>query len=245
MMMEITTRPEAQPKKPRQDLSEKGFVIQTIRVNSGEHLVNYCYLLVNRVTRQAAVIDPAWEIGKIQTVLQARNCQLSAILLTHHHRDHTDLADELATATGAEVYMSSSEIACYSFVCTNLRAISGSRIECAGLKINVIDTPGHTTGSVCFSIGGHLFTGDTLFIEGCGDCTGWGSSSEKLFESLTLLVSKFPDRTRIYPGHRFGQAPGKTFAYVKENNIYLKVRDVSEFKSLHMRKRNKAAIRYL
>ncbi|MFK7996729.1 MAG: MBL fold metallo-hydrolase [Granulosicoccus sp.] len=217
---------------------------QTIRVKSGRDLVNYCYLVVNRDTNQAIVIDPAWEIEKIYSILNTRKCELSSILLTHHHQDHTNLADELATETKATVYMSSREIEHYEFSCHNLRPIENNNIQSAGMDIKVIDTPGHTAGSVCFSIGEYLYTGDTLFIEGCGVCKGWGSSATHLFESLSLIKSKFSDKTKIFPGHRFNQAPGKSLEYVKENNIYLKIQDKAEFINLHMRDRDTSTIQY-
>lgn len=220
-------------------------VVQAIRVRSGKALVNYSYMLINRRTSEAVVIDPAWEITKIRAVLKARDCKLTAILLTHHHRDHTDLASELASETGALVYMSPMEIDTYSFTAKNLSEIRDSHVVSAGMRINVIETPGHTAGSVCFSVGGYLFTGDTLFIEGCGICKGKGASADQLFESLRLIQSTFPGSTQIFPGHRFREAPGKSLDFVKANNIYMKVNSRSDFKTLHMRKRDISSIEYL
>lgn len=240
--MEANTKSESIESENRQ--KRNSIINQTIRVKSGKELVNYCYMLINRRTQQAIVIDPAWEIEKIRSVLNARKCNLTAVLLTHHHPDHTNLANELADETGAEVYMSEREIEHYGFTCTNLRPIEGSCINSAGMAIKVIDTPGHTAGSVCFSMGDYLYTGDTLFIEGCGICKGWGSSANELYESLTLLEKSFPDNTKVFPGHRFRQAPGKSMQYVKENNIYLQVKDKNEFINLHMRERNTAGIQY-
>ncbi|MFK7861074.1 MAG: MBL fold metallo-hydrolase [Granulosicoccus sp.] len=217
---------------------------QTIRVKSGSDLVNYCYLVVNRETNQAIVIDPAWEIEKIRSILSTRKCELTSILLTHHHKDHTNLANELAIETGATVYMSSREIEHYEFSCSNLVPIENNNIQSAGMDIKVIDTPGHTAGSVCFSISDYLFTGDTLFIEGCGVCKGWGSSANHLFESLLLIKNMFSDKTKIFPGHRFNQSPGKSLEYVKENNIYLQVQEKTEFVNLHMRERDTSNIQY-
>ncbi|MFK8082101.1 MAG: MBL fold metallo-hydrolase [Granulosicoccus sp.] len=217
---------------------------QTIRVKSGRDLVNYCYLVVNRDTNQAIIIDPAWEIDKIHSILNARKCELTSILLTHHHKDHTNLAEELATENKATVYMSSREIEHYEFTCRNLAPIKENNIQSAGMDIGVIDTPGHTAGSVCFSIGDYLYTGDTLFIEGCGVCKGWGSSATHLFESLTLIKRSFSDKTKIFPGHRFNQAPGKSLEYVKDNNIYLQIEDKTEFINLHMRDRDTSNIQY-
>lgn len=242
MDMEEKTKPISNGSEKRQ--KPTGIINQTIRVKSGKELVNYCYLMINRNTNEAVVVDPAWEIDKIQSVLRARKCKLTAILLTHSHPDHTNLANELAIDTGADVYMSSREMELYGFTCTNLRPIENNCINSAGVLIKVIDTPGHTGGSVCFSIGDYLYTGDTLFIEGCGICKGWGSSAAELYESLTSLVGSFADHTKIFPGHRFHQAPGKSLLYVKENNIYLQTKSKDEFVNLHMRERDYSEIQY-
>lgn len=243
--LQVTPEADTQTPLKRRRVQPAGIIAQTIRVKSGDELVNYSYMLINRATQQAVVIDPAWELGKFQAVLNARKCSLSGILLTHHHKDHTNLANELAADTDAPVFMSSTEIDCYSFKCRNLRPVTGNRIDCAGMQIDVIDTPGHTAGSVCYAVDGNLFTGDTLFIEGCGVCKGWGASADQLYESLTLLCNSFPDSTKVFPGHRFRQPPGKSLEYVKENNLYLQTRDKREFINVHMRERDVSAIEYL
>jgi len=229
------------PKKKR----VSRILVQVIRVKSGRALTNYCYFILNKVTNEAIVIDPAWELSKITSVLKARKCKLSAILLTHHHQDHTNLANDLVRVTGADVYMSKQEIDYYGFHCDNLRPISGGVVVAANMKINVIETPGHTIGSVCYSLNDALFTGDTLFAEGCGLCQSPGSNASSLFQSLKLIASAATDNTKIYPGHRFRLPPGTRFKDVKKSNVSLQINNQTEFVRFHNRNRNLSEIEYI
>lgn len=198
---------------------------------------NYCYLVVNENTQDAVLIDPAWEISKIEDQIEKCHANLKAILLTHHHIDHINLAEFFASRYNIPVYMSKNEIDFYGFSCFNLVPIE----FCEVLKFNLLNvhpifTPGHTKGAVCYKIDESLFTGDTLFIEGCGECFGQGGDPSEMFESLSYLKEIIPLNTRIYPGHSYGKNPGESFDYVLKNNIYLHIKKREEFIAFRMRK---------
>lgn len=78
-------------------------------------------------------------------------------------------------------------------------------------------------------------SGDTLFTEGCGICIGKGGDPNAMFDSLAFLKTTIPTETKIYPGHSFGELPGKTFAYLLQNNIYLQFKQQTEFVAFRMR----------
>ena len=206
---------------------------------------NYCYLIIHTKTREAVLIDPAWELDKIEEVIAFHQVKLTAILLTHHHFDHINLAEPLARRYQIPVLMSKIESDYYHFSCYNLTYIEQlETIAFNHIKITPILTPGHTKGALSYWIDKALFTGDTLFIEGCGICTGRGGDPEAMFESLAYLKDTLLPETKIYPGHSFGQEPGKAFAYVAQNNIYLQFTNCEDFVAFRMRKNQKGLLAF-
>lgn len=205
-------------------------------------LKNYCYLIVHSKTKDAVLIDPAWEMAKIEEQLKINDANLKAILLTHHHFDHVHLAESFARKYQVPVRMSKIEIEAYGFSCSNLVPIEHSDPLVFGkLSLQPFFTPGHTKGAICYFIDDNLFTGDTLFIEGCGICTGKGACPSQMFDSLSYLKNTLPPTTRIYPGHSFGREPGQPFYDLLENNIYLHFTNRDQFIAFRMRPNQKGA----
>lgn len=206
------------------------FVVKTRK----EPFINYSYIIFQR--DHCVIIDPAWEEEKYLQILTATESRVSAILLTHSHQDHCDLANEFADRFKCSVFASRSEIEFYQYDCINLRSFEeGDHLVIEEISIETIPTPGHTKGSVCYLIENRLFTGDTLFNEGCGLCRGMGASPYEMHDSLTLLKNKIANDTIIYPGHSFGSPVGLTFGELCRNNIYLNFRNQSSFVSFRMR----------
>ncbi|MBN2440196.1 MAG: MBL fold metallo-hydrolase [Spirochaetales bacterium] len=198
---------------------------------------NYVYLVADEKSKKAVLVDPVWEKSMVVEVMEEKGITLTHILLTHSHPDHVFLADSLARDTGCIVHMSQIEIDYYNFNCHNLVPLNNNeQFFCGNTLITPILTPGHTKGSLCYMIGNNLFTGDTLFIEGCGLCWGKGADPEEMFESLQMLKQIIPGQMKIYPGHRFGVKPGLQFENVLQYNIYLDFKKKEEFIKYRMRK---------
>jgi glyoxylase-like metal-dependent hydrolase (beta-lactamase superfamily II) len=199
---------------------------------------NLVHMLTNPVSGTALIIDPAWDLDKIRDVLAFHKVSLKYILLTHSHNDHINLVDELVGRyPDVEVYMSQAEIDFYGFRCKNLVAIRDfSPLHLDGFDVNPIFTPGHTYGSVCYLIDRFLFSGDTLFTEGCGICHGAGSDPEKMFDSLQTLKRTVHRETGIFPGHKLGLPIGKTLGSLLVTNLYLMLESKSHFVKFRMRK---------
>lgn len=209
--------------------------IQSIAIQvQSKKITNYCYLINNQNRKESIIVDPAWDLEKIESVVKRAGTKLIAILITHHHGDHIHLANTLAVRYDIPVYMHSDEQSFYDFKCNNLVVFQGDALYEAGIEINAILAPGHTKGSVCFFINNELFTGDTLFIEGCGECVSKGSSTFDLYDSLQKILT-LPDSTKIYPGHRYKRLPGMSLKYVKQNNIYLQTKNRDDFINFHTR----------
>jgi hydroxyacylglutathione hydrolase len=211
-----------------------------LRVKKFLFFINYTYVIVDRESRDAIVIDPAWKFKTIESELSNYDARPIAVLLTHSHFDHVLLAKKFVKKFNGDVYMSKEEIDGYNFRCKNLHSFDrNGRHMIGSMPVDVWVTPGHTSGSTCYGIGDNLFTGDTLFIEGCGLCWGKGADPKKMFYSLDMLKKTIPGHYRVFPGHSYGEKPGATFEYIKLNNIYLQFTDISQFVEFRMRKKQK------
>lgn len=214
------------------DILPQVFLITVAR----QSMKNNCYLIVDPVSFQAVIVDPAWEMEKITVVLDQSGATLSGILVTHAHFDHTDLAQPLAELYNCPIWMSEKEIAVSGFSVKQLVAAPVVPWQVGTLTIQPIFTPGHTAGSLCYLIGDNLFTGDVLFIEGCGICFDV-DSAYALFASLEKLKSLMQSRphTHIFPGHTYVRPPGQRFSDVLRHNMYLHFDNKQDFAAFRLR----------
>lgn len=166
----------------------------------------------------AVVIDP----GDAQVVLQAlqtHSLQLAAILLTHHHADHTGGVDELREATRCAVYGPAGEV-----MPEPLRRLSGGeRVQALGLEFAVMDVPGHTAGHIAYycdtALGQPLlFCGDTLFSGGCGRL--FEGTPAQMLASLDSLAA-LPRNTRVCCTHEYTLSNLRFARAVEPDNVIL------------------------
>ncbi len=198
-------------------------------------MINYCYLVVDHINHQSVIVDPAWEMEKIDQALLDSKTSLNGILLTHSHFDHTHLAKPLAEKYHCPIWMSNEEITFSGFSAPQLVGIDMSPWSVGNIRIQPILTPGHTLGSICFLINNNLFTGDTLFAEGCGLCPD-RQSAQTIYTSLMYLKNVLKPDTKIFPGHSYGRAPGQNFSLLLKENIYLQFKNENDFVAYRLRK---------
>lgn len=175
-----------------------------------------CYILKDNASRAALVIDPGGDAFVIKSALLEMDAFPAAILLTHGHFDHILALDEVRTAKtvvcmhekDADMLIDSDLIS-PSMLGYNpwpfqkadvLFGENDRHISVAGFDLEVIHTPGHTEGSVCYLFGDLLFTGDTLFCGGIGRTDFKGGNVAKMQASLSLLYN-MPGDYAVYPGH--------------------------------------------
>lgn len=208
--------------------------VVVLRMVAGS-VVNYNYLVIDTNSRQALIVDPAWEMTKIEFALYSHSVQLKGILITHSHHDHLNLAEPLSKKYNVPIWMSQQEIGFSNYHSPNLESIQKDSWCVGALNIVPMLTPGHTPGCICYEIGGNIFTGDVLFAEGCGLVPDLNAAHD-MFHSLEYLKSKVSKSSRIYPGHSYGKKPGQLFSDVLDNNIYLNFNDKNSFAAFRLRK---------
>jgi glyoxylase-like metal-dependent hydrolase (beta-lactamase superfamily II) len=156
----------------------------------------------------AVIIDGADEAERILALVDGLN--VTAIVETHNHHDHVQALPALVEALEVPVYAHSDDPPPVPFTPLN----EGSLLTVGDDTITAIHTPGHTPGSVCFSVGGFLFSGDTLFPAGPGK-TADPKRFAQIMGSLDRLFNAFSDTTRVCPGHGLDTTIGRERPYVE------------------------------
>src|ERR1700730_3650286 len=183
-------------------------------------MLNFAYLIGDRETKDAVVVDPAYAAGDLVDALEADGMHLSGVLVTHHHPDHVGgtmmgfelkgLA-ELLEHVSVPVHVNTHEAPWVSRVTgiplTDLtKHEHGDKVNIGDIEVELLHTPGHTPGSQCFLLDGRLVAGDTLFLEGCG-------------------------RT-VYPGHWYSQEPSASLSEVRRTNYVYRPTSLEQWRML-------------
>jgi len=181
---------------------------------------NFAYLVGAEGSKGCALIDPSWDAKKLVNEAEKDGRAIEAILLTHTHFDHVNALEDVAKKVKAPVYIHGAEAHALPKGLDVQTTKEGFVIEAAGLKIKCLHTPGHSPGSQCFMIDGAIFTGDTLFVEGCGRVDLEGGSPDDMVISLSRL-GELPGDTVVYPGHDYGGKSTSTIEKQRASNPYM------------------------
>jgi hydroxyacylglutathione hydrolase len=160
---------------------------------------NYIWALIPDNENRVVIVDPG-DAAPVQSFLAARGLDLGAILITHHHPDHTGGIGALTAEYDVPVYGPARERQAIAGLTARLADGDQIDIDWLGCRFDVIDVPGHTIGHIALVGGGILFSGDTLFHGGCGKL--FEGSAGQMRASLERLRA-LPDDTSIYCGHEY------------------------------------------
>lgn len=191
------------------------------------------YIIKDIESGEAAVIDAGMYNNRFETMLRSMGIEkLKYILLTHGHFDHIMGVQRLKKHFGGEIVIHENDADCLSdskkslaavwgFMCpafeADLTVKEGDVLYLGNEKIEVIHTPGHTVGSVCYKTDKILFSGDTLFHMTCGRTDFPGGSMEQMMASMKKL-SELDGEYRVCPGHD----QESTLSFEKSNNPCMK-----------------------
>ncbi|PHH92725.1 hypothetical protein CDD83_5748 [Cordyceps sp. RAO-2017] len=191
---------------------------------------NYAYLLVDDRTKEAVVIDPANppEVAPaLREAMRERGVRLTAIVNTHHHWDHAGGNKKLQQELDAPQLDVVGGRDCEGVTRTPGH---GDVFHLGDVAVRSVHTPCHTQDSICFfaedATGRAVFTGDTLFVGGCGKF--FEGSAAEMHEALNKRLAALPDDTVVYPGHEYTKSNVKFAASVQPSAAMLKLRDFAD-----------------
>ena len=216
----------------RQLLAGRDFAIGD---DMARQMVNFVYVIGDRETGEAILVDPAYRPRELVELVEADGLRLTGAVATHYHFDHVggsfmghdvEGIRELLEVADVPVHVQAAEVEWVTRSTgggadTLVAHQSGDHVRVGGLDVTLIHTPGHTPGSQCLLAGGRLLSGDTLFLEGCGRTDLPGSDPAEMYRTLTQRLSAVSDATVLFPGHMYSPDPSARMGDVREHNYVL------------------------
>ncbi len=196
-----------------------------------------CTVIGDPVSREAIVVDPGDDAPKVLAALEKHGLTCRAILITHTHIDHVGANLAVRDATGARLMLHEADLPLYDNLRVQAEWMGGMMLEpprapidehvhqgdvvkAGSLNAEVLHTPGHTPGSICFHLGGDaplLLAGDTLFAGSIGRTDLWGGDQDQELHSIKTRLLALDDRTRVICGH----GPETTIGRERKRNPFL------------------------
>ena len=194
---------------------------------------NFVYLIGDPQSHEAAVVDPGWEVPRILLAAEADDYRITKVFVTHHHFDHVMGLGDLLNAVEVPIYAHRDDAPLLNVPPSNLKlVVDGEQVLVGRVPVSFMHTPGHTPGSQCLLVDGHVFSGDTLFIGACGRSDLPGGNPRLLYESLAKKLRALPDATILCPGHDYADVPTSSLGQEKRTNPFLRASTLQEF--LHL-----------
>jgi hydroxyacylglutathione hydrolase len=189
-------------------------------------MANFSYIIADEKKRVAAIIDPSWDLEKMYTILEDKKWCVSMIINTHNHFDHVLGNEQIASRTSARILQHQDSNWGGKYVSIT----DGERIPLGDTVIKVLHTPGHSKESISLLVDHEfIFTGDTLFVGGCGRVDLSGGDVNDMYDSLYNKILQLNEDLIVYPGHNYGSSPWTTIGKEKKNNPALQFRSRVEF----------------
>ncbi len=209
-------------------------------------MVNFVYLIGDRQTGEAVVVDPAYGVSELLDLAAADGVRVTSALATHFHPDHVggDLFGhpiegiaELLQLQGMKVHVQRDEAPWVKRMTGASNSDlelhdSGDEVTVGEITIQLIHTPGHTPGSQCFLVQDRLVAGDTLFLEGCGRTDLPGGDPRALYLSLTQKLAHVPDKAILFPGHLYAPLASAPMGQTRRDNFVFKPKTEAEWLEL-------------
>ena len=189
----------------------------------------YTYVVFDETTREAVIIDPVDDqLERDLATLRQYGLKLLWTVETHAHADHITSAGQLAEHTGAQTVAPQ---ACGIHTAA-VQLADGDTLSFGSEQLKALHTPGHTSGSMSFVWRDHVFTGDTLLVNGCGRTDFQSGSAEAMYHSLTQVLFKLPDATTVWPAHDYQGRTHSTIGVEKAGNARVAGKTQEEFSAI-------------
>jgi hydroxyacylglutathione hydrolase len=188
-------------------------------------MANFTYIVADVDSRDAAIIDPSWDLDDVFHALKKNGWKAKYIINTHTHFDHVLGNEQVAELTGAKIIQHEN-----SKLQKDIAVKDGDIIKVGNIQMKVMHTPGHSNDSVCLILDDQLiFTGDTLFVGNCGRTDLPGSNPAEMYHSIFDKLAGLDEKLIVYPGHNYGSTPTSTIGKEKKTNYVLQPRSKQEF----------------
>jgi hydroxyacylglutathione hydrolase len=186
------------------------------------NMQNFSYLIADEKSKEAAIVDPGWDIKKLLNIAQKLNLKISHILITHSHYDHMQESKNIQEKTGAIIYVHKNDAdEIRKLGIDNIKELNDEdEIHMGELKFYVIHTPGHTPGSVCYQVENKLITGDMLFVGNIGRTDLPGGDPRLMTDSLRKM-KLLDEKIQVWPGHDYGLRKNSTIGEEKKKNPHM------------------------
>ncbi len=188
------------------------------------NMQNFTYIVEDEDTSEAILIDPSWDLIKLEMIIKRNNLKIKYIVNTHHHYDHTQGNEAMVESTKAPIIQHES-----SELKHDITVKDGDYIEFGNSKLKVIHTPGHSKDSICLIGDNKIFSGDTLFVGNCGRIDLPGGSAKDLYHSLFDVLHSLDDDLVLYSGHNYGISEISTIGEEKTTNPVMQKRTEQQF----------------
>ena len=189
----------------------------------------YTYIVFDEATREAVIIDPVDDqLARDLAALRESGLNLVWTVETHTHADHVTSAGLLAEHTGART--AAPEGCGIGTAAVQLK--DGQELRFGGERLKAMHTPGHTAGSMSYLWRNHVFTGDTLLVNGCGRTDFQSGSAAAMYRSLTEILFALPDETVVWPGHDYQGRTHSTIGAERTGNARVAGKTLAEFKAI-------------
>jgi len=189
----------------------------------------YTYIIASAKGREAVIIDPVIEnVENYINILNELNLKLVKVIDTHIHADHVTGATKLKLQTNCITIMGEHTPA----DTVEIKVKDDEIIKIDQLEIRAMYTPGHTSDSYSFLMNNHLFSGDTLLINGTGRTDFQNGNSKDAYNSIFDRLLKLPEDTLLYPGHDYNGKEFSTIGIERKFNPRLQVKNVDEYVEL-------------
>ena len=186
----------------------------------------YTYLISSGKGREALIIDPVLEnVSNYIKLLKELELKLVKVIDTHIHADHVTGASKLKNITKCSTIMGENTPA----DSVEIKVKDDEYIDLEDIKIKAIYTPGHTSDSYSFLMKNHLFSGDTLLINGTGRTDFQNGNAKDSYNSIFNKLLKLPEETLLYPAHDYKGEKVSTIGKEKKQNPRLQVNSVDEY----------------
>ena len=186
----------------------------------------YTYLIASAKGREAVIIDPVLEnVDEYINILKELNLKLVKVIDTHIHADHITGASKLKKATSCMILMGEHTPA----ETVEIKLKDEEIIKLDQLEIKALHTPGHTSDSYSFLMDNHLFSGDTLLINGTGRTDFQNGSAKDAYNSIFNRLLILPEETLLYPAHDYNGKKVSSIGKEKKFNPRLQVRNEEEY----------------